>query len=63
MTKQQQIKGELKYEKPIEVLFEGTDTNIFKKTKEFSKQLVDEMKNVEESFNFLYVGHWLQGGN
>ena len=56
-----QKKGELKSEKPIEVLFEGTDTNIFKKTNEFSKQLVDEMKNVEESFNFLYVGHWLQG--
>ena len=59
--KTQQIKGQLKYEKPIEVLFEGTDTNIFKKTKEFSKQLVDEMKNIEESFNFLYVGHWLSG--
>ena len=57
-----QKKGELKNEKPIEVLFEGTDTNIFKKTKEFSKQLVDEMKNIEESFNFLYVGHWLSGG-
>ena len=56
-----QKKGELKNEKPIEVLFEGTDTNIFKKTNEFSKELVDEMKNVEESFNFLYVGHWLQG--
>tara|TARA_B100001778_G_scaffold166419_1_gene136784 strand:+ start:22 stop:1350 length:1329 start_codon:yes stop_codon:yes gene_type:complete len=60
--KTQQLKGQLKYEKPIEVLFEGTDTNIFKKTKEFSKQLVDEMKNIEESFNFLYVGHWLSGG-
>ena len=59
--KTQQVKGQLKYEKPIEVLFEGTDTNIFKKTKEFSKQLVDEMKNIEESFNFLYVGHWLSG--
>jgi glycosyltransferase involved in cell wall biosynthesis len=59
--KTQQIKGQLKYEKPIEVLFEGTDTNIFKKTKEFSKELVDEMKNVKESFNFLYVGHWLSG--
>jgi len=56
-----QKKGELKNEKPIEVLFEGTDTNIFKKTNEFSKEFVDEMKNVEESFNFLYVGHWLQG--
>jgi len=59
--KTNQKKGELKNEKPIEVLFEGTDTNIFKKTNEFSKQLVDEMKNVEETFNFLYVGHWLQG--
>ena len=56
-----QKKGELKNEKPIEVLFEGTDTNIFNKTNEFSKQLVDEMKNVEETFNFLYTGHWLQG--
>jgi glycosyltransferase involved in cell wall biosynthesis len=60
--KTQQKKGELKNQKPIEVLFEGTDTNIFKKTNEFSKELVDEMKGVEESFNFLYVGHWLQGG-
>ena len=53
--------GELKSEKPIEVLFEGADTNIYKKTTEFSKDFLDEMKNVEESFNFLYVGHWLQG--
>ena len=53
--------GEISNQKPIEVLFEGTDTNIFKKTNEFSKQLVDEMKNINESFNFLFVGHWLQG--
>ncbi len=56
-----QMKGQLKVTKPVEVLFEGADTNIFKKTKEFSKDLVDEFKNVKESFNFLYTGHWLQG--
>ena len=56
-----EVQGVLRNEKPIEVLFEGTDTNIFKKTNEFTKELVDEMKNVKESFNFLYVGHWLQG--
>ena len=56
-----ELKGQLKNTKPIEVLFEGADTNIYKKTKEFSKTFLDEMKNVEESFNFLYVGHWLQG--
>ncbi len=54
-------KGELRLEKPIEVLFEGTDTNIYKKTNEFSKEFVDEMKKVESTFNFLYVGHWLAG--
>ena len=56
-----QKKGELKNTKPIEVLFEGTDTNIFKKTNEFSAPFLKEMKKVKESFNFLYVGHWLQG--
>ena len=54
--------GVLKNEKPLEVLFEGADTNIYKKTNEFSKLLVDELSHVEEQFSFLYVGHWLQGG-
>tara|TARA_B100000780_G_scaffold271225_1_gene231926 strand:+ start:481 stop:1812 length:1332 start_codon:yes stop_codon:yes gene_type:complete len=54
--------GELKLEKPIEVLFEGADTDIYKTTREFSKSLVDEMDKIPEKFNFLYVGHWLQGG-
>ena len=57
-----QVKGVLKNEKPIEVLFEGVDTSIYKKTREFSKSLVDEMNKIDEVFNFLYVGHWLQGG-
>ena len=56
-----QKQGILKNEKPIEVLFEGTDTNIFKQTNEFSKEFVDEMGNIDEEFCFLYVGHWLQG--
>ena len=59
-TKQRE--GVLKNEKPIEVLFEGADTNIYKKTNEFSQALVDEMSQIEEEFSFLYVGHWLQGG-
>jgi len=54
--------GVLACEKPIEVLFEGADTKIYKTTKEFSKSLLEEMDKVEEKFNFLYVGHWLQGG-
>ena len=53
--------GILRNEKPIEVLFEGVDTDIYKTTKEFSKDLVKEMDYINEKFNFLYVVHWLQG--
>ena len=53
--------GELKVNKPIEILFEGTDTNIFKKTKVFSKELNDKFSKIKEDFCFLFVGHWLQG--
>ena len=53
--------GQLKVEAPIEVLFEGADSDIYKKTKEFSKELLDEMSNISENFLFLYTGHWLQG--
>ena len=54
--------GTIQNEKPIEVLFEGADTEIYKPTKEFSKDLVDELKGIKEDFCFLFVGHWLQGG-
>ena len=56
-----QKQGVLKMEKPIEVLFEGVDTNIFGKTNEFSTELISEMDEIDEDFCFLYVGHWLQG--
>jgi|TARA_Y100001938_G_C8086620_1_gene432429 glycosyltransferase involved in cell wall biosynthesis len=57
----QQKVAVLKSEKPMEVLFEGADTDIYKQTKEFSKDLVDEFKGIKEDFCFLFVGHWLQG--
>lgn len=53
--------GELKVSKPMEVLFEGADLNIYKQTKEFSPELLEEMSKIKERFAFLYVGHWLQG--
>ena len=54
--------GELKGNKPIEVLFEGTDTNIFKKVKTSDIDIKEEFKEIKEDFCFLFVGHWLQGG-
>ena len=53
--------GELRLTSPIEVLFEGADVNIYKKTKDISDDLKAEMDNIEERFVFLYTGHWLQG--
>ena len=53
--------GQIKCVKPIEVLFEGYDTNIYKKTDMFSKDLALELGNVKEDFAFLFTGHWLPG--
>jgi hypothetical protein len=58
---QKQKVGELRCNTPVEVLFEGTDIELYKPTKEFSKDLVDELKGIKEDFCFLFVGHWLQG--
>jgi glycosyltransferase involved in cell wall biosynthesis len=58
----QQLEGIIELKSPIEVLFEGVDTSIYKKIDEFkSKYLFDELNNIEEKFNYLFVGHWLQG--
>jgi len=58
----QQVTRTIKVEKPIEVLFEGVDTNIFKKLDAFNGEVNDTLEDlVKEDFNFLFVGHWLQG--
>ena len=56
---EQQKVGELKLEKPIEVLFEGTSDDIFKPLDKSSLDLVDDIK---EDFCFLHVGMWGKGG-
>ena len=56
--KQQKI-GELRLEKPIEVLFEGTNENVYKPIDNSSLDLVDDIK---ENFAFLHVGMWGKGG-
>lgn len=60
-SKSKQKIGELKLEKPVEVLFEGIRLDKFKK--EYTKELEVEniFSNIKEDFNFLFVGHWLPG--
>jgi len=56
------VVGIIKLEKPIEVLFEGVDTNIYQKLdKVIDSEVGDVLDSIDEDFNFLFVGHWLQG--
>lgn len=55
------VVGQLKLEKPTEVLFEGADTNIYKETKEISDNLKKQFSRIKEDFCFLFTGHWLSG--
>jgi glycosyltransferase involved in cell wall biosynthesis len=52
----QQVLGEIRLQKPVEVLFEGVDTTIFN-----SKSSNSVLDSVDTEFNFLSVGHWLGG--
>jgi len=62
---QKRKSGELKNEKPISVLFEGVDTDIYypKQKHELEKDLYVELdKLIEEDFAYLHVGQWGKGG-
>jgi glycosyltransferase involved in cell wall biosynthesis len=47
--------------KPIEVVFEGVDTAVYKKTTEPSPDIDLALNAIPEEFCYLFVGHWLQG--
>ena len=50
---------DIKLSTPVEVLFEGVNTDIFNGVLvEVEKPILD---SVDTDFNFLYVGHWLGG--
>lgn len=52
----------IKLEKPVEVLFEGVDLNkYFHKDQLDKTDIVESLNSIKEDFNYLFVGHWLQG--
>ena len=57
------VVGTIKLEKPIEVLFEGADLNIYQKLDAVAgdSEVKDVLNSIDEDFNYLFVGHWLQG--
>ena len=56
-NQQDQVLGEIRVEKPIEVLFEGANLDTY--FPDNKPCMIDF--NIKESFAFLFVGHWLQG--
>jgi hypothetical protein len=52
---------EIKIQKPIEVLFEGANTDIYKYLEEQRVDSFPEITNIPESFAYLFVGHWING--
>lgn len=60
-SKTQKKVGDLTCETPIEVLFEGLDTAIYKQLSTPVPSIDNQLSEIEESFCFLYVGHWLAG--
>ena len=52
-----EIVNEFRITKPVEVLFEGVNTEIYVNPIES----LTELDKLETDFNFLFVGHWLKG--
>lgn len=62
INKSGQIAGKLQVSTPVEVLFEGVDLEkYFKIGSEGVTELSSNLDSIEESFCYLFVGHWLQG--
>lgn len=59
--KTNQLVGQLKCNVPIEVLFEGINLDIYNEKAPSEERINDVLKDVKESFAFLFVGHWLKG--
>jgi len=54
------LEGIAKLEKPIEVLFEGANTDIYKVIESNQVKNID-LSPIKEKFAYLFVGHWIQG--
>lgn len=60
-TNQQGVQQVLELQKPIEVLHNCIDTNMFGKNAPKDKTLINRLNEIPEDFCFLFVGHWLRG--
>ena len=54
------LEGIIKLEKPIEVLFEGANTEVYKVIERNEIKNIN-LNSIKEDFAYLFVGHWMQG--
>ncbi len=56
--------GEFRLSKPMEVLFEGVDLDVYKpiKENELDDKINSSLNEIKEDFAFLLVGQWIKGG-
>ena len=56
------IEGVIELTKPMEVLFEGANTDIYKVLdKTPQSDLYNSLMGIKEKFAYLFVGHWITG--
>jgi glycosyltransferase involved in cell wall biosynthesis len=51
----------IKMLKPSSTLFEGVDTDTYKKVRKFSPKMEEQFSKIDNDFCFLFTGHWLAG--
>jgi len=54
------LEAHVQIEKPLEVLFEGANTDIYKVIESHQIKNID-LDSIKESFAYLFVGHWMEG--
>jgi hypothetical protein len=59
--KTEQVVQVVKLVKPVEVLFEGVDLDVFGHPPTTTPEVSGMLRSIKEDFCFLFVGHWLQG--
>jgi len=61
-SKQGQLQGVVELKTPIESVFCGVNTDIYKALDKLPQNdLFDNINSIPESFAYLFVGHWMQG--
>ena len=55
-----QVEGMIQLQKPIEVLFEGANLDVYNVINQNQIKNI-ELDSIKENFAYLFVGHWVQG--